>query len=116
MRHALTTCLLLACLAGAGEEQSPSAFAWRTNENVKCTIDRKEIIKGIRGADPRDGIPAIRKPRYLTANEAALWLGSRERVLGVVVGKEARAYPLRILERHEMVNDVLGGRPIGPNY
>ena len=37
-------------------------------------------------------------------------------VIGVVVGDEARAYPLRILQVHEVVNDTLGGAPIAVVY
>ena len=45
------------------------------------------------------------------ADEAA-YLGLDERVFGVSINGESRAYPLRITNPHEMVNDVLGGEPI----
>jgi len=37
-------------------------------------------------------------------------------VIGVVVGSDSRAYPVRYLAYHHMLNDQLGGRPILPNY
>src|SRR6185369_7988742 len=43
-------------------------------------------------------------------------LSGSERVFGVSVKGEARAYPLRILDWHEMVNDVVGGEPVTLSY
>ena len=116
-RATLAALLLLSAGAwSAGEDKKDvSAFDWRTNRAVKIAIERKEIRLGIQGRDPKDGIPAIWNPKALPAAEAT-WLPPEERVLGVVMGKEARAYPIKVLNSHEMVNDILGGRPIAPNY
>jgi|DewCreStandDraft_4_1066084.scaffolds.fasta_scaffold132194_2 hypothetical protein len=114
MIRALATALLL----GACAKQPPpkSAFLFATDPGVAVSIDRREIRRGVGGAgSPRDGIPAIFEPEAVPADEA-VWLPPGDRVLGVAIGGEARAYPLRVLEQHEMVNDVLGGRPIAPNY
>jgi len=105
----------LASLALAGDPKSPSAFEFGENPRVKTAIDRKEILKGLSLENPRDGIATIRKPEAIPAARAT-WLEPEDRVLGVTIGGEARAYPLEILEVHELVNDVLGGRPIAPNY
>ena len=101
----------------AGAQETPSAFKFKEDKRVKAAIDLKEVRQGVRsrGTDPRDVIPSIRKPVAVPAKEAK-WVKDGDRVLGVVVKGEARAYPLRILEVHEMVNDTLGGVPIGPNY
>ena len=111
----LLACLLSGTPARAEEGKSPSAFELERNKNVKTSIDLKEVMRGTRKADPKDAIPAIWKPEAVAAAEAT-WVKPGDRVLGVVMGKEARAYPLNILEVHEMVNDVLGGKPIAPNY
>ena len=58
-----------------------------------------------------DGIPDLRDPDVLPADGAA-FLQPRDRVFGVSINGEHRAYPLRITNPHEMVNDVLGGEPI----
>jgi len=110
----LAALLALLALAGAGED-SPSAFRFPKDDRVKSTIDLKEVREGTAAAEPRDAIPAIRKPEAMTA-AAATWLADGERVLGLHVNGEARAYPLKILEAHEVVDDVLGGVPVGPNY
>lgn len=62
----------------------------------------------------RDAIPAIRDPRFVPADKAKLADG--EKVLGVLLGGEARAYPLIELDAHEVVNDVVGGSPIAATW
>lgn len=55
------------------------------------------------------GIPELEEPRVVVDPP---WLADDELVFGAVVGGEARAYPLRIVDRHELVDDVLGGEPV----
>lgn len=62
-----------------------------------------------------DGIRALDQPPVLEASEAS-YLDPAEPVFGVVANGEARAYPLRIMDPHEMANDVLGGVPITLAY
>jgi hypothetical protein len=107
--------LALLILPLAAGEDSPSAFLLRKDPKVKATVDLDEVQEGTRNPEPRDAIPAIRKPEAVKAAEAT-WLADEDRVLGITVGGEARAYPLRILEAHEVVDDTLGGVPVAPNY
>lgn len=67
------------------------------------------------GGVRKDGIPALTNPRHLPA-QAASYLTPDELVLGIVVRGQARAYPLRIMDWHEMANDVVGGVPISLAY
>ncbi|MGR3513479.1 MAG: DUF3179 domain-containing (seleno)protein [Paracoccaceae bacterium] len=60
-------------------------------------------------------IPAADNPQVSSAYEAT-WLADDAIVFGVVVNGEARAYPRRIMEVREMVNDTLGGRDLGIPY
>jgi hypothetical protein len=62
-----------------------------------------------------DAIPALDDPKTLAAEEAE-YLFAGEPVFGLVVGGEARAYPLRILDWHEVVNDAVGGVPVSLAY
>jgi hypothetical protein len=48
--------------------------------------------------------------------EEADYLDARDLVFGVALNGEARAYPLRLLDWHEMVNDVVGGQPVSLAY
>lgn len=65
---------------------------------------------------PPDGIRAIDDPQFETAEAAAASLDPGERVIGVVINGEARAYPLPIMSNHEIVNDVVGGQPVAVTW
>jgi hypothetical protein len=62
------------------------------------------------GGARMEGVPALDDPAHVAAADAD-WLEDEEPVVGVAVGGEARAYPVRILDWHELVNDRLGGVP-----
>jgi hypothetical protein len=77
-------------------------------EGVKHKIPLNEIIHG---GPLKDGIPALTNPRTIPANSAD-YLRDTDVVLGMTINGESRAYPLRIMNWHEIVNDTLGGRRI----
>ena len=64
----------------------------------------------------KDAIPAILEPEFVSASEADHWMSPGEGVLGVSIGGEDRAYPITMLSRHEIVNDVVGGEPIAVTW
>ena len=67
------------------------------------------------GGPPRDGIPSIDSPKFISAAEVDRLLpGSR--ILGLEINGVIRAYPLAILNWHEIVNDSVGGVPLVVNY
>jgi len=67
------------------------------------------------GGPARDGIPSIDEPKLVAASEADFLRGGDD-VLGIVRGGVARAYPIRIMNWHEIVNDDLGGERIAVTY
>ncbi|MCH8247803.1 MAG: DUF3179 domain-containing protein [Bacteroidetes bacterium] len=67
------------------------------------------------GGVPPDGIPDLRNPPHVEADEQDYLLPD-DRVFGVSINGEHRAYPLRIMNPHEMANDILGGEPIALAY
>ena len=69
----------------------------------------------LRGGPPRDGIPAVHDPKFVPA-DAATFLAPDDRVLGLVVDETARAYPVRILDWHEIVNDRIGDIAFAVTY
>ena len=83
----------------------PPAMAWDFDRHA---IPTDEIISG---GPPRDGIPALMEPEYVAAVKAS-YLKADDRVIGVVVNGLARAYPLRIMSWHELVNDRFGDLPV----
>ena len=62
-----------------------------------------------------DGIPDLQNAPVVKADEQDYLLPS-DRVFGVSINGEHRAYPLRIVNAHEMANDVLGGEPVALAY
>jgi len=76
-------------------------------------IPVKEILSG---GPPRDGIPAIDRPQFWSVSDADGFLRDDDIVLGVARNGHAKAYPLRILVWHEIVNDSVGGDPVVITY
>ena len=64
----------------------------------------------------KDGIPSIDSPRFVGPGEADQQMQSFERVLGVSINGDHRAYPLNMLSRHEIVNDTVGGVPVAVTW
>jgi len=64
----------------------------------------------------REAFPALIEPEFVSAQEASQWLGRGDRVLAVRINDEVRAYPIDLLIRHEVVNDVVDGVPIFAAY
>ena len=81
-----------------------------------CLVERDEIVRAM----ARDGLVALTEPAVMTPDEVDLaneaergkLLVPDDLVVGVALGGEARAYPLRLLRWHEAVNDTLGGRAV----
>jgi Protein of unknown function (DUF3179) len=67
------------------------------------------------GGVPKDGIPALTNPKHTAAADAT-WLQDDELVFGLEIESDARAWPLRVLDWHEMLNDVVGGVPVTLAY
>lgn len=90
------------------DEEFPSFF----REDAPSTIRVEEVVWG---GVALDGIPALVNSRMLPAAEAD-YITPTELVFGVEINGDARAYPLRILDWHEMANDVVGGVPVALAY
>lgn len=67
------------------------------------------------GGPPKDGIPAIDRPKFVQAGDARFLQGD-DRVLGVARNGIAKAYPVRILNWHEIVNDKFGAEHIAVTF
>ncbi len=86
-----------------------------------CLIPRDQIVpSGL----PKDGLPTLNDPPMMSVAELdemnrqkrAKYLVPGDRVIGVAINGQARAYPVRVLTWHEVVNDTLGGVPIAVTY
>ena len=88
------------------------AFATFIHSGVAHDIPLWEAVWG---GVLKDGIPALTNPDFVTARTAN-YLTDGELVFGVEINGDVRAYPLRILDWHEMANDVVGGVPVSLAY
>ena len=85
---------------------------WQTDFRLH-TVPYSEIFSG---GVPRDGIPPIDNPQFVSIDEADQWLEDQEPVFVVTVNEETRAYPLQIMTWHEIVNDEVGGVPVAVTF
>ena len=81
---------------------------WPKTDFSRTAVDFNEILSG---GPPKDGIPAIDDPLFVSLDKAG-HLAPTEPVVGVVINGEARAYPLQVLMWHEIVNDEIAGVPV----
>ncbi len=124
----VTLALTMACSSEppevSGQQARPQATSNRdmpafagsepwTTDFSKMTVPAKEIASG---GPPRDGIPAIDNPKFITIRQAERDLDDRDPLAVVRIGDEVRAYPLNILIWHEIVNDEFGGVPVSVTF
>ena len=76
-------------------------------------VDPAEIISG---GPPPDGIPPIDDPSFLNVADALDLLPAAEPVVALEIDGDARAYPVRVLIWHEIVNDTVGDVPVSVTY
>lgn len=78
----------------------------------------------VASGNPRDFLSTLDDPGALRGDamlqynqdQRTVYVATSDRVVGVVLNGEARAYPLAVLNAHEVVNDTLGGVPIAVSY
>lgn len=95
------------------EPPPPGAEREFRTDFSRHTVPYAEILSG---GPPKDGIPALDRPRFVDVAAANEWLHDQEPVILVRVGDDARAYPLQILMWHEIVNDTVGDLPLAVTY
>ena len=112
----ITAWIVIAPLSGRPSAKTPdSDFAVH-----QATVPHDLVVRAM----ARDGVRVLLDPPTMTPAEVDRWndeergklLVPNDRVIGVVFGGEARAYSLRLMRWHEVVNDVVGGEPIAVTY
>lgn len=112
--RALTVLSALILLAPPMAHADPAQWAgegWRT-DFTKASVGYDEIASG---GPPRDGIPSIDDPLFVKASEIQD-VDDREPVIIFPLEGTPRAYPLRVLIWHEIVNDEIDGVPVAVTY
>ena len=108
-RIILSFCLSLVFMSEAVAQNLPG---WKTNTE-KRSVELEELISG---GPPKDGIPSIDEPKFVSVKSASAWLKGNEPVVLLSAGDIARAYPLQILTWHEIVNDEIAGIPVAVTF
>ena len=123
--------ILLASLIGCSKQQAPAPepetpiptptlapsqeeYEIKTDPSgTKYIVDPDKIVGG---GPPKDGIPSIDNPKFVTLDEADQWIEDNELVLGITYKGIKRVYPLQIMVWHEIVNDIIVGDPLLITY
>lgn len=84
-----------------------------TSRGVKYLVNPDKIQSG---GPPKDGIPSIDEPKFVSVQEADKWIKDNELVLALRYKGETRVYPLQVLVWHEIVNDKVAGEPLAITY
>jgi len=95
--------------------ETPPEFAtveFKTDFRKHC-VHYNEFFSG---GPPKDGIPALSNPKFVSVSEANNWLKPTEPIIFFQVGNDVRAYPIQILIWHEIVNDTVGGLPVAVTF
>ncbi|MBI2106457.1 DUF3179 domain-containing protein [Candidatus Woesearchaeota archaeon] len=89
------------------------------DDEIKTLADGTKYIihpdRLLAGGPPKDGIPSIDSPKFTSAEEAD-WLDNDDLIIGLNYNDVVKAYPYRILNWHEIVNDWAGNKPILVTY
>jgi len=83
------------------------------DETSPASVEFEQMYQG---CPSRDCIPSIDDPTYVTADQAGDFLGDEELVIAMDHNGERRAWPIRILDFHEIVNDTIGGDPVAVTW
>ena len=110
---AMLAAALLAAAGAAVAQTAQDVADWPKTDFSRRTVELSEIESG---GPPKDGIPAIDRPRFVSTRVARAWLKPVEPVIVLRIGREARAYPIQILMFHEIVNDMVGAVPVAVTF
>ena len=99
--------VLFAAACGGDRRESPEVEISPTDQAL-----RDALVTVL----PRDAIPSIDNPRFRSVEQADREYAADERVIGVEIEGEAKAYSVGLLSSHEIVNDMLAGRPIAVTW
>jgi hypothetical protein len=98
-------------------QTTPPSDAPRALQQFDTDLSNKTIeLAELRRGAPKDGIPAIDDPSFVSINAASSWIDPQEPVIAIEQNGVARGYPLQILTFHEIVNDNIGGTPVAVTF
>ncbi|WP_300583802.1 DUF3179 domain-containing protein [Marivita sp.] len=107
--------LFVAVLLASSAVASPEFWRheWPQTDFEKTSVPN--WVEILSGGPPKDGIPALDNPSFVRAS-GKTGIDPTEPVITLEIGTEARAYPIRYLTWHEIVNDTMGGVPVAVTF
>jgi hypothetical protein len=122
---ALTAAVIAGC--SGGDDESPDAQGAGTAAPAEPPFDTSDwetefskhsvpLDEFVGGGPPKDGIPSIDEPKFVSVADADDFLADREPVAVLELGGDVRGYPIQILTWHEIVNDEIAGEPVAVTY
>lgn len=118
-KFALILILGMFLIAGCTQESQEKGIETKTEDGIMITngvkhiVPLDEIYQGCLGG--KDCIPSIDDPKFLKSNEQD-FMKDEDLVLGVNLNNIQKAYPIKILNWHEIVNDKFEDIPIAVTY
>ncbi len=105
-------------IAAVGDGRNVASYGF---DLTRCLVPRATLVAAGMPKDTLEPLPmrdllTAAQVDSLNAAERGKYLVPDDLVIGVVVGGVARAYPIRVLNWHEVANDTLGGRPIAVTW
>lgn len=107
--------LFFAVLLASSAVASPEFWRheWPQTDFEKTSVPN--WVEILSGGPPKDGIPALDNPIFVRAS-GKTGIDPTEPVITLEMGGQARAYPIRYLTWHEIVNDTVGGVPVAVTF
>ena len=102
--------VLVVCAAAAARAEEPPALNGFALTDLR--VPKEHLVAG---GPKRDEIRSVDAPKFASLEEAT-WVLAENPVIGVSIGNESRIYPVHLIERHQVVNDVVGGTPLAVTY
>lgn len=99
-------------------EKSGQTYLWGgTQDDWHFNITQSDLnLKWIQHGLGREYFPALIDPKFISAEKADTFFDDQARMLVVSMNEDVKVYPVKLLIRHEVVNDVVGGHPIFAAY
>ncbi len=114
LKPVLAAAALAVAATSAAADPSFWKFEWPNTDFEKTSVEN--WVEILSGGPPKDGIPAIDAPNFIAAAEETR-IGDREPVITLEIeGAVPRAYPIRYLTWHEIVNDEVGDIPVAVTF
>jgi len=103
--------------AGREEQTTRGASPPTRGEHLPLPMDPVSLRdRAVSGGPPKDGIPSIDDPNFVSAEAESVRLNPGDPVFGVTTGNTTKAYPQSILVQHEICNDTIDDTPVSVTY